>query len=115
MKNTESLKKNRDFRIVYQNGKSVANRYLVLYKFPNTQDSNRLGISVSKKVGNSVVRSRVTRLIRESYRLNEELIVYPGWDFIVIARGTANGASFKEISSALKHLLRQQKVFEENS
>lgn len=115
MKNTESLKKNQDFRKVYRNGKSVANKYLVLYKYPNTQICNRIGISVSKKVGNSVVRSRVTRLIRESYRLNEEWVAYPGWDFIVIARGSAKGASYKEISGALKHLLRQQKVFEENS
>lgn len=115
MKNTDSLKKNQDFRKVYRNGKSVANKYLVLYKCPNNQAINRLGISVSKKVGNSVVRSRVTRLIRESYRLNEEKIIYPGWDFIVIARGSANGASYQEISSALMHILKQQKVLVQSS
>lgn len=112
MKNTESLKKNQDFRNVYRRGRSVANKYLVLYKYQNQYPKNRLGISVSKKVGNSVVRSRVTRLIRESYRLTEESIVYPGWDFIVIARGSANGATYEEISNALRQLLRQQKVLE---
>ena len=71
MKFSESLKKNKDFQIVYRKGKSVANSYLVMYILPNNTDRNRLGISVSKKVGNSVVRHRLTRLIRESYRLSE--------------------------------------------
>lgn len=115
MKNTDSLKKNQDFRKVYRNGKSMANKYLVLYKYPNRSNMNRLGISVSKKVGNSVIRSRVTRLIRESYRLNEEKIVINGWDFVVIARGSAKGASYHEIASALLHLLKQQHALEQNS
>ena len=68
---SESLKKNKDFKIVYQNGTSYANRLLVMYVLKNQHKKNRLGISVSKKVGNSVVRHRLTRLIRESYRLNE--------------------------------------------
>lgn len=72
MKFSESLKKNRDFKFVYQHGKSYANRYLVMYVLGNGSDQNRLGISVSKKVGNSVIRHHITRLIRESYRLHEE-------------------------------------------
>ena len=66
---SESLKKNQDFQSVYRNGKSYANRLLVMYVLENNLDKNRLGISVSKKVGNSVVRHHVTRLVRESYRL----------------------------------------------
>ena len=73
MKYSESLKKNRDFQQVYKRGTSKANRYLVMYVLPNQHMKNRLGISVSKKVGNSVVRHRITRLVRESYRLNESL------------------------------------------
>ena len=73
MKFSESLKRNEDFRKVYAQGKSYANRYLVMYALENQTDRNRLGISVSKKVGNSVVRHRITRLVRESYRLREEL------------------------------------------
>lgn len=113
MKHTESLKKTPQFRNVYRRGKSIANRYLVLYKYPNTQESNRLGISVSKKVGKSVVRSRVTRLIRESYRLREDAIAHPGWDFVVVARTAANGASFEEISNSLDKLLKAQKLLDQ--
>ena len=72
MKFSESLKSNRDFKNVYSSGKSYANKYLVMYVLKNNTEENRLGISVSKKVGNSVVRHRITRLIRESYRLNEK-------------------------------------------
>ena len=71
MQRSESLKKNQDFQKVYRNGTSKGNRYLVMYVLKNQYMKNRLGISVSKKVGNSVVRHRLTRLIRESYRLNE--------------------------------------------
>ena len=103
MNSYDSLKKNRDFQNVYKNGKSKANKYLVMYVLENQLDSNRLGISVSKKVGNSVVRHHLTRLIRESYRLNKEMF-NSGLDIVVIARGTARDASFYQISSALKHL-----------
>ena len=103
MKYSESLKKNRDFQNVYKKGKSYANRYLVMYVLENDTDRNRLGISVSKKVGNSVIRHHVTRLIRESYRLQEDMF-NSGLDIVVIARGTARDASFHQILSALKHL-----------
>ena len=73
MEFTESLKKNYQFRFVYNRGKSIANRLLVMYVVRNGTDGNRFGISVSKKVGNSVVRSRITRLLRESYRLSESM------------------------------------------
>ena len=63
MKFSESLKKNKDFQIVYRTGNSLANRSLVMYKKENGLGKNRLGISVSKKVGNSVVRHHLTRLI----------------------------------------------------
>ena len=72
MKYSESLKKNRDFQQVYSEKISYANKYLVMYIRENHKNQNRLGISVSKKVGNSVIRHRLTRLIRECYRLHEE-------------------------------------------
>lgn len=100
---SESLKKNRDFQIVYKKGKSEANKYLVMYVYPNELNRNRLGISVSKKVGNSIVRHHLTRLIRESYRLNEREF-QAGYDFVVIARPSAKECSFAEIESALLHL-----------
>ena len=81
---SESLKKNKDFQIVYRKGQSYANKYLVMYIYQNQSERNRLGISVSKKVGNSVVRHRLTRLIRESYRLQEDKF-QNGLDIVIIA------------------------------
>ena len=103
MKHSESLKKNMDFQNVYKNGKSYANKYLVMYVLENNLNKNRLGISVSKKVGNSVIRHRITRLIRESYRLQED-VFNSSLDIVVIARGTAREVGYKEIESALLHL-----------
>ncbi len=103
MKHSESLKKNMDFQNVYKNGKSYANKYLVMYVLENNLKKNRIGISVSKKVGNSVIRHRITRLIRESYRLQED-VFNSSLDIVVIARGTAREVGYKEIESALLHL-----------
>ena len=100
---SESLKKNQDFKVVYQNGTSYANRLLVMYVLKNGHMENRLGISVSKKVGNSVIRHHVTRLIRESYRLQEDMF-NSGLDIVVIARNTAKDISYHEVESALLHL-----------
>jgi len=105
MRFSESLKKNTDFKFVYQNGKSYANKYLIMYVVENHQDGNRLGISVSKKVGNSVVRHRITRLVRESYRLHED-IFNSGLDIVVIARNSASSVRYAEIESALLHLAK---------
>ena len=104
-----SLKKNRDFQMVYRQGTSYANRYLVMYVKENHLEKNRIGISVSKKVGNSVVRHRLTRLIRESYRLNEQKF-RSGLDIVVVARVNAKGRSCQEIEKALLHLGRLQKI-----
>lgn len=109
MKQTQSLKKKFQFRYVYNKGKSLANRHLVMYVVKTGKQMNHIGISVSKKVGKSVVRSRVTRLIRESYRLTEEQIA-KGYDIVVIARVFANGASFQEIDHSLKHLLKKHNL-----
>ena len=103
MKFSESLKKNVDFQSVYRNGKSYANRFLVMYVLDNQTERNRLGISVSKKVGNSVIRHHITRLIRESYRLQEDMF-NSGLDIVVIARSTAREVGYHEIESAILHL-----------
>ena len=98
-----SLKTNNEFGIVYRNGKSYANKYLVMYVMKNDLSVNRIGISVSKKVGNSVVRHHLTRLIRESYRLHEEMFQY-GLDIVVIVRVNAKNATYHQIERALLHL-----------
>ena len=109
MKYSESLKKTKDFQNVYRRGKSYANRYLVMYVLSNQTEGNRLGISVSKKVGNSVIRHHLTRLIRESYRLHEDMF-NSGLDIVVVVRNTARDKSYKEIESALMHLGKIQKI-----
>ena len=106
---SESLKKNRDFQLLYKEGRSRANRYLVLYVKENGLEKNRLGVSVSKKVGNSIVRHRITRLIRESYRLYEDMF-NSGLDMVVVTRKNAVNCSCQEITSALLHLGKLQGI-----
>lgn len=109
MKFSDSLKKNSDFQRVYKNGRSVANRYLVMYVLENQTNQNRIGISVSKKVGNSVIRHHITRLVRESYRLHVDMF-NSGLDIVVIARISAKGATYWDIEKALLHLGGLQKI-----
>ena len=85
--NFETLKSNRDFKNVYNRKKSFANKYLIMYIKENGTDTLRLGVSVSKKVGNSIVRHRLARLIREAFRLNTDS-VKSGFDIVVIARAS---------------------------
>ena len=108
----ESLKKNEDYQKVYHSGKSYANKYLVMYVKKNDLETGRLGISVSKKVGNSVVRHRVTRLIRESYRLNEAKLLQ-GYDIVVVARANAKGKDYFDICRAFLHLAKLHRIVEE--
>ena len=110
---SEVLKNTNQFKIVYNNGKSYANRDLVMYLRKNDSDTNKLGISVSKKVGNSVVRHKVTRLIRESYRLNEAKLLQ-GYDIVVVARANAKGKDYFDICRAFLHLAKLHRIIEEN-
>ena len=83
MRAINRLKKNEDFRRVYRKKRSMANRLLIIYILENKYEYNRVGFTVSKKVGKSVIRNRVKRLLRDSYRLNEEKILQ-GYDIIFI-------------------------------
>ena len=105
----DSLKKTREFQKVYKRGKSFANKYLVMYILTNERTENRLGISVSKKVGNSVVRHRLTRLIRESYRLNKDKFI-KGIDIVIVARTGAKDIDYSKVENALLHLGRLHKI-----
>ena len=109
MKFTESLRKNSDFSKVYRQGRSKANYTVVLYVKENDSEQNRLGISVSKKVGNSVVRHRVKRLIKEAYRLNEDAFVC-GYDLVFIARVSSKDKNFKDIEKSILHIARKMDI-----
>lgn len=114
MEFSESLKKNSDFKTVYKSSISYANKYLVMYIKENNQNINRLGISVSKKVGNSIIRHHLTRLIRESYRLHEK-VFNSGLDIVVVARNSAKDCNFFQIESALLHLGKLHNIINEEN
>ncbi len=99
------LKKNSEFQDVYKSGKSKANRYFVMYVMERESGPNRYGFSVSKKIGNSVVRHRTVRLLRESIRKNDEFL-RSGKDIVVIARVPVKGKSLKEVDCAILHLCK---------
>ena len=109
MKYSESLKKNKDFQYIYRKGTSYANKYLVMYVLENGTGQNRLGISVSKKVGNSVVRHRTTRLIRESIRLQESNILTE-YDIVVVARKATKDKKYQDIESAFLNLCKRHNI-----
>ena len=113
MRRFPSVKKNSDFQTVYKNGKSCANRLLVMYVYQTGREETRIGISVSKKVGNSVVRHRVTRLLRECFRLNREQ-TDSGLDIIVVARAAAADSDYKKIESAYRHLCGLHNIMKES-
>jgi ribonuclease P protein component len=98
MKFSSSLKLNHIFRRLYSTS-GHANAYLVLYARKNRTSTNRVGITVSKKLGHAVVRNRVRRRLREVYRLHEDQF-QPGWDIVVVARSRCIKAPFRDIVSA---------------
>lgn len=98
MKFSKSLKLNHIFRRLYHSGGQV-NSYLVLYARPNRGTTNRVGVTVGKKLGKAVVRNRIRRRLREVYRLNESRFA-PGWDIVVVARSRCIGADFLKLTSA---------------
>ena len=114
MKRFPSIKKNSDFQNIYRNGKSYANRLLVMYVMRNGEESNQLGISVSKKVGNSVVRHHIARLMREIFRLNNEKIE-TGLNIVIVARKAAAGTDYRHLESAFMHLCGLHHIIMEES
>ena len=110
-KETQGLRKDSDFRKVYRHGKSVANRFLVMYTLPNKSENNRVGISVSKKVGKANIRNKARRRIKESYRLNIDGNIKVGYDIVFIARVAIKDADYVEIEKAMNHLIRKGNLY----
>ncbi len=103
MKKTVSIKTNREFRFLYHRGKTAVTPILAMYARKTKNTSNKIGITVSTKVGKAVVRNRVRRRIREAYRKNEELFL-SGINLVVVARKRASVESFSEIEKNLLKL-----------
>ncbi|KEZ48869.1 MULTISPECIES: ribonuclease P protein component [Metabacillus] len=110
MKKKNRIKKNEDFQKVFKQGKSMANRQFVIYMLNQPEEKEfRLGLSVSKKIGNAVTRNRVKRLVRQVF-LEEKDSLKTGMDYIVIARKPASEMDYHEVKSSLLHLFRKTKI-----
>lgn len=113
MKFSVSLKLNHVFRRLYRTN-GFAGPYLVLYVRKNRTDTNRVGITVSKKLGKAHVRNRIRRRLREIYRLNEEKFL-PGWDIVVVARAKALDADFAAMTKSYLSLAKKAGILAEVS
>lgn len=102
----QRLKKNWDFRRVYRHGRTVVSQNIVLYYCPNGMEINRIGFSISKKVGKSVVRNRIKRRYREAFLMLEGQL-HKGYDLVLIARKPAANVSFHEAFKELRNLCRK--------
>ena len=99
MNERRTLKKNSDFRRLYSRGKSAVNPYMAVYCRRNRGGENRLGYTVSTKLGGAVVRNRVRRRFREIVRLREPSLKQ-GWDIVIVARARAVGAEYARLDAA---------------
>lgn len=111
MKHTYTIKQNHEFRRLYYRGKSSGNGLLVLYAMKNRYDHehNRIGLTVSTKLGSAVVRNRCKRLLREAYRLHEHEIK-KGYDFVIVARSRLTTAKCADAERAMLRALRDTGV-----
>jgi len=106
MKFTTSLKKNHEFKRLYNKGKSAATQCVVVYCRRNGKAENRLGVTVSTKLGGAVVRNRIRRRLKEIYRLNEEKLS-TGYDIVIVARMRSRFAGYREIESSVLSLFNK--------
>ncbi len=102
MKRDERLTKPELFTLVYNEGKTQTDQFLVMRTRPNQLNYSRYGISVSKHVGKAVVRNRIKRLLREILRLTP---LCPGWDVVLIARGPSSGSDYGRLNKSVVNLL----------
>ena len=114
MKFTDTLKKNYEFQRLYSKGKSAVTPFLVVYVRKTKKKTNRIGITVSTKLGKAVVRNRVRRRLRELYRLSEEAFV-PGCEIVVVARVRAVKASYSQLQKAFMSACAKLGILREGS
>ena len=112
MKKTVTIKENRTFRRIYSKGRSAVTPFLVLYCRPNGRDHNRLGVTVSTKLGGAVVRNRARRRLREVYRLAQPSL-RQGYDIILVARSRAVNGPYDRLTAAFDKACRQLGLWKE--
>lgn len=107
----ERLRKNAQFSEVYRTHNSFADKYLIMYVRNNGESFNRVGVSISKKVGNSVVRHRIKRLVKEAFR-NSEHMFNSGLDIVFVARSNAASMSYDETVKSLMGLAASHHILQ---
>ena len=110
MKYTTALKKNYEFRRLYNKGKSAASQCAVVYCRRNGKGENRLGLTVSAKLGGAVQRNRIRRRLKEIYRLNE-IYLAQGYDIVIVARARSRYAGYHEIESSVLSMFKTLNIF----
>lgn len=110
MKRQYRLRSNRQFQEIRRRGESTSNQLLVLCVAPNDLPHSRFGFSVSKRIGNAVVRNRIKRRLREAVRIKIDQI-RPGWDLIFIARNPIRQADYHQMDDACARLIRRAQLF----
>lgn len=108
------LRKNKEFQKVYRYGHSYANRYMVLYVFAAKEPVGKVGFAAGKKLGNAVTRNRVKRLLRESYRLNQDLLDQR-YCLLLVGRKSAIDVKYCVVEKALRHLCRKAKILRQEA
>lgn len=106
------LKKNREFQRVYRHGSSIANQYLVLYFVENGLNYNRVGFSISKKLGKAVRRNYLKRLLSELYYHQMKKVI-PGYDLVFIVRNKAKEGDLTLFQEAFNDLLERSNLLKE--
>ncbi|EEG76922.1 ribonuclease P protein component [Dethiobacter alkaliphilus AHT 1] len=104
------ITKNSEYQQVFQHGKSVASRGLVLIMLKNNANGNRTGFITSKKIGNAVIRNRVKRLLRETYKMYAADLA-TGYDLVFVARRPAAGFDFKQAAAEMRRVLQRGGLF----
>ena len=114
MRKSFRVKKEKDFNAIFQEGKSVANRKFVVYRLENSEQHFRVGLSVSKKLGNAVMRNQIKRRIRHVLITHKDQII-ENLDFVVIARKGVEEMNYTEIEKNLLHVLRLANIYQEGN
>ncbi|WP_085506632.1 ribonuclease P protein component [Thalassobacillus devorans] len=110
MKKEYRIKKNEEFQQVFKNGKSFANRQLVLYYLKKEkQEHFRIGLSVSKRIGVAVVRNQIKRYLRQAFHELEDTID-PRYDLVIIARKPTKDMDFHQVKKSLTHVLSKSRL-----
>jgi ribonuclease P protein component len=109
LKFTTSLKKNHEFKRLYNKGKSATSKCVAVYCRKNGSGENRLGVTVSTKLGGAVQRNRIRRRLKEIYRLNEKAL-FAGYDIVIVARMRSRHAGYKELESSVMTLFKKLRL-----